>query len=112
MDDCVFCKIIRREIPARIIYENEDLIAFNDINPQAPVHILIVPKKHYDTTNDIDDLSLYSKIYAAAGELVKSAGIKESGYRIVVNCNQEGGQVVFHVHFHLLGGRQLLGNLG
>lgn len=112
MDDCVFCQIIARKIPANIVCETEDLIAFNDINPQAPVHVLIVPKKHYWTLNDIDDFSLYGKVFEMAERLVAERGIKDSGYRVVVNCNRDGGQVVFHVHFHLLGGRQLLANLG
>jgi histidine triad (HIT) family protein len=112
MDDCVFCQIIARKIPANIVYETEDLIAFNDINPQAPVHVLIVPKKHYWTINDIDDFSLYGKVFEVAKHLVEERGIKDSGYRVVVNCNRDGGQVVFHVHFHLLGGRQLLAHLG
>lgn len=112
MNDCIFCKIVNKEIASDILYEDDTVVAFNDINPQAPVHILIVPKKHYDTLNDIDDSSLYEKIYHAVDVLTAEKKIKESGYRVTVNCNQEGGQVVFHVHFHLLGGRQLTGQLG
>ncbi len=112
MDDCVFCKIIRREIQSNIIFESEEVIAINDINPQAPVHVLIIPKKHYATLNDVTDPALHTKVFEAVGAIVKAKGIKDSGYRVVVNCNQEGGQVVFHLHFHVLGGRQMLGTLG
>lgn len=112
MGDCIFCKIISGEIDADKLYEDDDVLAFKDINPQAPVHVLIVPKKHYDTLNDVDDPSLYAKVYHAVDVITKEKKVQESGYRVVVNCNQEGGQVVFHVHFHVLAGRQMTGQLG
>lgn len=109
MSDCTFCKIINGQIPATFIYEDNDLIAFKDINPQAPVHILIVPKKHIPTIMDIEENSvdLIGKIYLVAKKLALEHGISEQGFRIVVNCNHDAGQEVFHIHFHLLGGRNL-----
>jgi histidine triad (HIT) family protein len=109
MSDSIFTKIIRREIPADIIFEDDDVIAFNDISPKAPVHILIVPKKQINTLNDaqLSDAELLGKLILTASKIAKEKGIAERGYRIVVNCNQEGGQSVFHIHFHLIGGKQL-----
>ena len=109
MSDSIFTKIIKREIPADIIYEDDDVIAFNDISPKAPVHILIVPKKQINTLNDaqFSDAELLGKLILTASKIAKDRGIAERGYRIVVNCNQEGGQSVFHIHFHLIGGKQL-----
>lgn len=112
MQDCLFCKIVRGEIPADIVFENDEVLAFKDINPQAPVHILVIPKKHYSTLNDMDDPSLFGKIYAAVDHITAELGLKEKGYRVVVNCGDEGGQVVYHVHFHILGGKKLSGQLG
>lgn len=105
----IFEKIIAREIPADIVFENDDLIAFRDIDPKAPVHILIVPKRRIPTTNDLvaSDAELIGKMILAAAEIAKGEGIAESGYRLVVNCNRDGGQSVNHIHCHLLGGRQL-----
>lgn len=105
----IFTKIINREIPAQIVYEDDDVIAFNDISPKAPVHILVVPKKHISTLNDAneDDAALLGKVILTASKIAKEKGIAERGYRIVVNCNQEGGQSVYHIHFHLIGGKQL-----
>lgn len=107
MGKSIFSKIIDREIPAEIIYEDEQLIAFKDINPQAPIHILIVPKKEIPTINDIteDDVGLMGRIFIAAKELAKKFNLSERGYRLVINCNEEAGQTVFHIHCHLLGGR-------
>ena len=105
----LFTKIINREIPADIIYENDDIIAFNDINPQAPVHVLIVPKKEIKTLNhlEVEDQEIIGKMFIAAKKLAKELNIDENGYRTVFNCNDHGGQTVFHIHLHLLGGRQL-----
>lgn len=108
--DCLFCKIIKGEIPAKIIYQDDNVVAFEDINPQAPHHKLIVPKKHIATLNDLqpEDNELVGQIYQAAKHLAKELGIAESGYRVVMNCNRGAGQTVFHIHAHLLGGRQML----
>ncbi|XEC96811.1 histidine triad nucleotide-binding protein [Paenibacillus tarimensis] len=113
--DCLFCKIIEGSIPSRKVYENEKVLAFHDIQPAAPVHILIIPKKHIPTMNDVtdEDGDTIAEIFAAARHIAKEQGIAESGYRLVNNCNKEGGQVVYHLHVHLLGGKQLgplLGN--
>jgi histidine triad (HIT) family protein len=106
---CLFCKIIDQELPAKIIYEDEKVVAFNDINPQAPVHILIIPRKHIATTNDLQnsDWELIGHMYMVAQKLASQLNIAESGYRIVTNCNADGGQAVYHLHLHLLGGRSL-----
>ena len=105
----LFTKIINREIPSSIVYENDDVIAFKDINPLAPVHILIVPKKEIATVNDIkeEDAVLIGKMYLAIGEIAQQLGIAEDGYRVITNCNSFGGQEVYHLHFHLLGGEKL-----
>jgi len=105
----LFTKIINREIPADIIYEDGDIIAFNDINPQAPIHILIVPKKEIKTLNDLNesDKEIIGKLFIIAKNLAKKLNIDKKGYRTIFNCNEHGGQTVFHIHLHLLGGRQL-----
>ncbi|AFK87057.1 histidine triad nucleotide-binding protein [Thermoanaerobacterium saccharolyticum] len=107
MSDCIFCKIINREIESKIIYEDDYVVAFPDINPQAPVHLLIVPKAHIDSPLDIDDKNkeLVGHVYVIAKKLAKQYGIDSKGYRIVSNCGDDGGQTVHHIHFHLLGGR-------
>lgn len=106
--DCLFCKIINREIPADIVYEDEHVLAFNDINPQAPTHQLIIPKKHIATLNDIhaDDLAAVGRLQYTAAKLAQEQGFADDGYRVVMNCNEMGGQTVYHIHMHLLGGRQ------
>jgi len=106
--DCLFCKIINREIPADIVYEDDDVLAFNDINPQAPTHILIIPKKHIATLNDIEesDLAIIGRLQFTAAQLAREKGFAEDGYRVVMNCNEMGGQTVYHIHMHLLGGRE------
>ncbi|AMD01261.1 MULTISPECIES: histidine triad nucleotide-binding protein [Halomonas] len=106
--DCLFCKIIKREIPADIVYEDEHVLAFNDINPQAPTHILIIPKQHIATLNDIEeaDLALIGRLQYTAARLAKERGFAEEGYRVVMNCNDQGGQTVYHIHMHLMGGRR------
>ena len=107
MSENLFLKIIEREIPADIVYETEDVLAFRDINPQAPVHVLIIPKIHIRTVNDImtDQAELIGKLYLAAKDIAQEEGLSEEGYRLVMNCNKAAGQVVFHIHLHLLGGR-------
>lgn len=109
MDECIFCKIIKGEIPSKVAYEDERVFAFNDINPQSPVHILIIPKKHISTILDIEekDCELIGHIHRVAANLAKEAGIADEGFRLVSNCNAGAGQSVFHLHFHLLGGRRL-----
>ena len=113
MSDDLFLKIINREIPADIVYETDELLAFRDIAPKAPTHILIIPKIHIRTANDIEaqHAELVGKMVLAAAELARQEGIADDGYRLIMNCNQAGGQVVFHIHLHLLGGRKL-GALG
>ena len=109
MSDCLFCKILEGEIPADIIYESDTAIAFRDINPQAPTHVLIIPRRHIATINDItpDDEKLVGSLYSAAKEIAATEGHAEDGYRVVMNCNEGAGQSVFHIHLHLLGGRGL-----
>jgi histidine triad (HIT) family protein len=109
MSDDLFLKIINREIPADIVYETEDILAFRDINPQAPVHFLIIPKEHIRTINDVQEsqAELIGRLFLAAAELAMREGIADDGYRVVMNCNRAGGQAVYHIHLHLLGGRQM-----
>jgi len=109
MDDCIFCKIINKEIPASIVYEDERIIAFDDINPQAPVHVLLIPKEHYASLNEIpeDKKDVLSHLLLKAREIAREKEIGERGYRIVLNTARESGQDVLHIHFHLLGGRQM-----
>ena len=114
MADTLFDKIIRREIPADIVYEDADIVAFRDIHPQAPVHVLFVPRRSIATLNDLapTDAELIGKLVLAAAAYAKREGFAESGYRTVMNCNRDGGQTVFHVHLHLLGGAPLHAPLG
>jgi histidine triad (HIT) family protein len=107
--DCLFCKIINKEIPADIIYEDEHVIAFNDISPQAPTHALIIPRKHIATLNDIqgEDEALVGHMVKTAATIAKQLGFDEDGYRTVFNCNPHGGQTVYHIHLHLLGGKPM-----
>ena len=109
MDNCIFCNIIKGEIPSVKVYENEFVYAFNDISPVAPVHVLIIPKEHVACVNDLtpENIKLISEVYLAAAEIAKQFGIEDSGYRIVTNCGEAAGQTVHHIHFHLLGGRDL-----
>lgn len=109
MGDTIFSKIIRREIPADIVYENDDVLAFRDLNPQAPVHVLFVPKRALATLNDavLADAELLGKLLLGAADYAKREGFAEQGYRTVINCNEHGGQTVFHLHVHLLAGRHL-----
>jgi len=107
--NCLFCKILSGDIPADIVYESETAIAFRDINPQAPTHLVIIPRKHIETINDIveEDEVLVGSLYSAAREIAAAEGIAEDGFRTVMNCNEGAGQTVFHIHLHLLGGRPL-----
>jgi|SRR3712207_1711432 len=109
MDNCIFCKIISGEIPSQKVYEDDLVISFKDINPEAPTHILIIPKKHISSLNDVteEDCNIISNIFMVAKKLVKELGIDKEGYRIVSNCGKQGGQTVEHIHFHVLGGRSL-----
>ena len=107
MTDCIFCKIIHREIPSKLVYEDEQVFAFDDIKPRAPHHILIIPKRHIATLNDVDDESLLGHIMLTAKQLAKKLNLDEKGYRVVMNCNADGGQEVYHIHLHLFGGRQM-----
>ena len=111
MSDSIFDKIIRREIPADIVFESDDIIAFRDISPQAPVHVLFVPKRGFATLNDVpaSEALLLGNLVLAAQAYAKSIGIADDGYRVVMNCNRNGGQTVFHIHMHLLGGAPLTG---
>ena len=109
MADTIFTKIINREIPADIIYEDDNVLAFNDISPQAPIHFLVIPKKPIATINDIqpEDAALVGQMYLAAAKIAKDKGFAESGYRAVMNCNPDGGQTVYHIHLHVLAGRPM-----
>ena len=109
MEECIFCKIIKKEIPSKKLYEDEFVYAFYDINPEAPVHFLIVPKEHIESVNDLNEknINVISHIFKVINKLVIELGISEGGYRIVNNCGKDGGQTVNHIHFHVLGGRNL-----
>ncbi len=110
MDNCIFCKIINKEIPSKIVLENEHVIAFEDLNPVAPVHILIVPKKHISDAMDLEEVTDYTyikEVFKAIRKIATEKGISESGFRIVNNCKSDAGQTVEHIHFHLIGGKQL-----
>jgi len=111
MSDCLFCKIINKEIPASIVYENDYVLAFNDINPQAPQHVLVIPKKHITSFAQLtqqDTEEIMPQVLSALHNIAIDLGISDEGYRIVNNCGVDGGQTVGHIHFHLLGGRKLM----
>jgi histidine triad (HIT) family protein len=112
--DCIFCKIVEGEIPSTKVYEDEEIIAFRDINPQAPVHIVIIPRKHIASLSDLSqrDSALVGRMVTIANKLAKVEGIADKGYRVVINCGKEGGQLVPHLHMHLVGGRQLSDQVG
>ena len=105
MEDCIFCKIASKEIPAKLVYESENVVGFRDINPQAPTHILVVPKKHYASLNELDDISLLGELMNAVKEITKKLEIQE--YRTVINTGKSAGQEVFHIHIHILAGRDM-----
>ena len=108
-EDCLFCKVLSGDIPADIIYESDDAVAFRDINPQAPTHVLIIPRRHIATINDLEpgDETVVGNLYFVAKSIAADEGLSEEGYRVVMNCNRAAGQTVFHLHLHLVGGRVL-----
>jgi histidine triad (HIT) family protein len=114
MTDCVFCKIIRGDIPCAKVYEDDDVLAFDDIHPMAPVHVILIPKNHIATLMDVDasHTDIAGRLIAAAQHVAKIKKVAAGGFRAVFNCNTDGGQVVFHLHMHLLGGRKLEDQLG
>ncbi|MGI9262589.1 MAG: histidine triad nucleotide-binding protein [Woeseiaceae bacterium] len=107
--ECLFCKIVAGDIPADVVFDTDDVVAFRDINPQAPTHVVIIPKQHIATINDLEDSAAgtVGKLYLAARDIAAAEGIADAGYRVVMNCNAAAGQTVFHIHLHLLGGRKL-----
>ena len=109
MSECLFCKIRDGEIPANIIYSDDDVLAFHDVNSQAPVHILIIPRKHISTVNDVEtaDVLTMGKLFSAAKVIAAKQGVSDDGFRLVVNSNKQAGQTVFHIHMHLLAGRNM-----
>lgn len=109
MDNCIFCKIIKGEIPSEKVYEDEEILAFKDINPAAPIHILVIPKKHIETLLDVkeEDNYLIEKIYTTINKIAKDLGIEKDGFRVIANCGKDSGQEVMHIHFHLLAGKKL-----
>ncbi len=109
MEGCIFCKIINKEIPASMVFEDEKMIAFNDINPQAPIHILLIPREHFSSLNEIPEgkKNILSHLLLKARQIAQKKGIAEKGYRIVLNTAKDSGQEVFHIHLHLLGGRRM-----
>ena len=109
--DCVFCKIIKGEIPSSKVYENDLVLAFDDIQPQSPVHVLIVPKKHISTLNDLNDSEIWTALLQASRTVAEIKGIKENGYRVTVNCGPDATQIVFHLHMHVMGGKLLDGKM-
>ncbi len=109
MEECLFCKILKKEIPSSLVFENENILAFNDINPQAPIHILLIPKEHYASLNEIPEekKDMLSDLLLRARHIAEDKGIAQAGYRLVLNTEKDSGQEVFHIHFHLLGGRRM-----
>ena len=109
MTDCIFCKIVAGDIPAEKVFENDHVVGFRDLNPQAPTHVLVIPKRHIATINDLQDgdQALLGEMYLAAKQIAADEGLSERGYRTVMNCNEEAGQTVFHIHLHVLGGRAM-----
>lgn len=105
MENCIFCKIANKEIPSNFVYEDEYTVAFNDLSPQAPTHILVIPKKHFSSLNEVDDENIMSALFKAVQNVTKKLGVKE--YRTVINTGESAGQTVFHIHIHILAGRPL-----
>ncbi|NOY39272.1 MAG: histidine triad nucleotide-binding protein [Nitrospirae bacterium] len=105
--ECLFCRIAEKKLPAKLVYEDEFAVAFEDINPQAPIHVLVIPRKHISTSLELkeEDNALVGRLFQIANRIARQKGIAERGFRIVMNCNAEAGQTVFHLHIHLLGGR-------
>jgi histidine triad (HIT) family protein len=106
-DDCLFCRIVRKEIPATIVAESAECLAFRDIGPKAPVHVLVIPKVHLQSLNDVSDFAIVGKLAQMAVDVARKEGIAEAGYRVIANTNADGGQTVFHLHLHMLGGRHM-----
>ncbi len=108
-DNCLFCKMVSGEIKPGLVYDDADVMAFNDLNPQAPLHALVIPKRHIATLNDTtaDDANLLGKLMTTATRIAREAGVADGGYRVVMNCNADAGQSVFHIHLHVLGGRHM-----
>ncbi|MBR3133578.1 MAG: histidine triad nucleotide-binding protein [Clostridia bacterium] len=113
MSDCIFCKIANKEINTELVYESEKVVAFKDINPKAPIHVLVIPKKHIETVMDIkdEDKEIISDMYKAIREIAKELNIDEKGFRIITNCKEDGGQEVMHLHMHMLAGKKLSTNI-
>ena len=111
--ECIFCKIINKEIPSSIVYEDDEILAFKDIAPLAPVHIVVIPKKHIEKITQIseEDEAVIGKIYTVINKIAEEQGIAEDGFRVIINCGENGGQEVKHIHFHLLGGTKLNGKI-
>ena len=109
MEDCIFCKIINGEIPANMVYEDEEILAFYDVNPVAKIHILVIPKKHIESLSKVkeEDEVIIGKIYRVINKIAEEKGFKEDGYRVVVNCGKDAGQEVMHLHFHILAGQKM-----
>lgn len=109
MEDCLFCKIVKGEVPSNKVYEDDEILAFHDINPATPIHILVIPKKHITTHNDLEkeDIELMGKIHMVINQIAEENGFKENGYRLIVNCGENGGQEVKHLHFHILAGKKM-----
>jgi histidine triad (HIT) family protein len=108
MADCIFCKMVAGEISPEVVYEDDEILAFRDINGQAPTHILVIPKVHVATLDDLDDTELAGRLLKTVSKLARQEGLVNDGYRTVINCNEKGGQEVYHLHLHLLGGRQMI----
>ncbi|HLV79756.1 MAG TPA: histidine triad nucleotide-binding protein [Chthonomonadaceae bacterium] len=104
-EDCVFCKIGAGQIPVQPVYEDDEFVAFRDLNPQAPIHVLLIPRAHYSTLMDMQDPGLMGRALLAVQQIARALGMEEEGFRVVVNCRDNGGQTVYHVHLHVLGGR-------
>ncbi len=109
MTECLFCRMVAGEIQPDVVYEDDEIMAFRDVNPQAPTHVLVIPKRHIATTNDLqpDDAELVGRMVLVAGKVAGDDGVDERGYRVLLNCNREAGQAVFHIHLHVLGGRPM-----
>jgi len=107
--DCIFCKIAAKQIPAKLVHEDAEVVAFRDISPVAPTHILIIPREHIETVNDLEPghAGMVGKLHLVARELARAEGLSERGYRLILNCGPEAGQAVFHIHLHLIGGRKM-----
>lgn len=109
MSDCLFCKIINKEIPSKIVYEDDSVLCFHDVSPMAPVHLLVIPKNHIASVNEVtgENVEYIAKIFSVIPEIAKTVGIDKTGYRVITNCGEDAGQTVKHLHFHILGGKKL-----